>query len=515
MLRVNGGLLRKLKYSRYYNPYNQYINNYQPTSPCPDIFEYRKDNFGQLYGYIKIPNPGDEIIRLQVELSVGNRVEEGKEGELLFDATKQDEISNLYYRMLFPEWQNLAPKVTTVSVNDDLICSGPKLPLNLVSILTTVYLEHTLYNKINDKSDSYETDARKNNKNTSFNSKNPYNFNPGFPRKGNPQIINGNSENNDSVLYPKNPFLSKSDEKPNQFSFNPSATTERMSPTLDQSKENRPRNNRDSMKTEDICGTTVTTNHLILNGAEVPRGAFPWLVALFVAKPAALEYQCAGSLISKRHVITAAHCVRFQSRVLSPEQINLFLGKLNIQKFILTDGEVVTEAEKIYTHPDYVENSANADLAIILIRGDFDLSFTNYIRPICLWKEATDLDLVVGKNGFVVGWGRDENGRKITAEPRQVEMPVVSQEECLRSNISFYDITSEKTFCAGFRNDSGPCNGDSGSGFVMNRNGRWYLKGIVSMSLSEPFKRTCDLKNYVVFTDASKFLDWIKTIVSS
>lgn len=55
----------------------------------------------------------------------------------------------------------------------------------------------------------------------------------------------------------------------------------------------------------------------------------------------------------------------------------------------------------------------------------------------------------------------------------------------------------------------GPCNGDSGSGFIMNQNGRWILRGVVSMSISDTYSRTCDLTNYVVFTDASKFLPWL------
>lgn len=59
----------------------------------------------------------------------------------------------------------------------------------------------------------------------------------------------------------------------------------------------------------------------------------------------------------------------------------------------------------------------------------------------------------------------------------------------------------------------GPCNGDSGSGFIMNQNGRWMLRGVVSMSISDTKKRTCDLGNYVVFTDASKFLEWLLAFI--
>lgn len=61
----------------------------------------------------------------------------------------------------------------------------------------------------------------------------------------------------------------------------------------------------------------------------------------------------------------------------------------------------------------------------------------------------------------------------------------------------------------GFRNGTGPCNGDSGSGFILKKDDRWILRGIVSTSLLDQEQKSCDLKHYVVFTDASKFLDWL------
>ncbi|KAJ8977008.1 hypothetical protein NQ317_018379 [Molorchus minor] len=93
------------------------------------------------------------------------------------------------------------------------------------------------------------------------------------------------------------------------------------------------------------------------------------------------------------------------------------------------------------------------------------------------------------QQGTVVGWGKDENGDVMTVEPKQTALPIV------------------------FENGSGPCNGDSGSGFLLKQNGRYVLRGVVSMSISETHARTCDLSNYVVFTDASKFLDWLLSFI--
>lgn len=44
-------------------------------SPCPDIFQYKLDERGSLYGVLRIDPPDDIVVKLQVELSVGNNVE--------------------------------------------------------------------------------------------------------------------------------------------------------------------------------------------------------------------------------------------------------------------------------------------------------------------------------------------------------------------------------------------------------------------------------------------------------
>eukprot|EP00102_Acyrthosiphon_pisum_P007886 XP_003243712.1 PREDICTED: CUB and peptidase domain-containing protein 1-like [Acyrthosiphon pisum] len=90
------------------------------------------------------------------------------------------------------------------------------------------------------------------------------------------------------------------------------------------------------------------------------------------------------------------------------------------------------------------------------------------------------------------------------------KMPVVSQQTCLWSYPQFYsEFTSDKTFCAGFRNGTSVCNGDSGGGMVFARNHRWYLRGIVSLTVAKDGLRVCDTRHYVVFTDVAKYTDFI------
>lgn len=54
------------------------------------------------------------------------------------------------------------------------------------------------------------------------------------------------------------------------------------------------------------------------------------------------------------------------------------------------------------------------------------------------------------------------------------------------------------------------CNGDSGGGMVFNKNSRWYLRGIVSITVAKEGLRVCDTKHYVVFTDVAKYNDFVR-----
>lgn len=77
-------------------------------------------------------------------------------------------------------------------------------------------------------------------------------------------------------------------------------------------------------------------------------------------------------------------------------------------------------------HPDFVAGgNADADLAILMLRERVE--FNSMIKPICLWSGSSLLLNVVGKVGYVVGWGRDELGNPYVQEPRQIKVPIVAQ----------------------------------------------------------------------------------------
>uniref|UniRef100_A0A1B0GIB5 Peptidase S1 domain-containing protein n=1 Tax=Lutzomyia longipalpis TaxID=7200 RepID=A0A1B0GIB5_LUTLO len=245
--------------------------------------------------------------------------------------------------------------------------------------------------------------------------------------------------------------------------------------------------NYDLFSSETVgCGKVDTTNiyvPLVLEGQTIERGQWPWLVSVYSYSNLKLGFRCGATLISNKLVVTAAHCFfDVNNRQVKSDDVLIILGQYNLKR----PQDKVTKIvypQSVNIHPDYQKlNKIDSDIAIVVIPER--VRFTTYIRPACLWKGPETKTSLVGKTGFIAGWGRDENGNFFTVLPKQSKIPVVSDETCLRSNEAFVKITSEVTFCAGWRNGTeGPCNGDSGGPFVFEKDGRWTLRGVVSTSL--------------------------------
>lgn len=253
---------------------------------------------------------------------------------------------------------------------------------------------------------------------------------------------------------------------------------------------------------------------LVLGGQEVERGQWPWLAAIHVYQQSALNFRCGGNLISNKIVISAAHCFKGrESMQFNTDDIVVSLGQHNIRK--LHDPRTISMGlESLNVHPEFLKDpkgSYDADIALLILERA--VTFSEFIKPVCLWSGEVDETAVFGKTGVVVGWGKDESGQLVTKAPKRASIPIVSHIDCIRSSETFLKITSARTLCGGGKNDSGPCNGDSGGGLMLYKNGAWQLRGIISVALADPVTGMCNLKQYVVFTDVAKFHDWIHSFL--
>lgn len=212
-------------------------------------------------------------------------------------------------------------------------------------------------------------------------------------------------------------------------------------------------------------------------------------------------------------------------RPVVPEKIGIQLGKHNLN--IFDANTVEYQVFKLIIHPEYSPIDLQDDLAIV--RLETMVEYTQYIFPVCLWPaEKKSLDYVIGRKGTVVGWGLTEDDG-LAEILNAGTMPVVSFIDCLESDRDFFGpFLSDFNYCAGYRNGKLPskfkeyhshflpsigtsvCNGDSGGGMFFQENDLWTLRGLVSFSSVREDRDICNPKNYVIFTDIAKYLDWIE-----
>lgn len=187
------------------------------------------------------------------------------------------------------------------------------------------------------------------------------------------------------------------------------------------------------------CGIFEETRPFILYGKRTTIGEYPWLAAMFFNN----QFRCASSLITDRFVVTAAHCVVIERNIVPKEAIALFLGSNNLMD---RGPQVQTRGVRnVHVHPEYIRPS-DADIAVFELGSP--VQFTQTVKPICLSLRAAEQ--MIGSEGLVAGWGKDENYFDYVMKARQIRLPVVSKEICLnRDYYNYGKLMSSRTFCAG------------------------------------------------------------------
>ncbi|KAM8702986.1 hypothetical protein ACLKA7_005345 [Drosophila subpalustris] len=260
----------------------------------------------------------------------------------------------------------------------------------------------------------------------------------------------------------------------------------------------------------DECGVEGFTG-LQIGGENVPRGRFPWLAALYHdtnLDPTTIEltYKCVSTLISARTVITAAHCIYG----LTPAQLRVYVGRHDVTVHPEKDATLMA-VESVRPHPDFNGNLVpDVDVGLLVLAEH--VTYSTYVRPICLWSSGASLGIDDSEQAAVAGWGTDSSN-KPTRFPTTVNVRPVSREECLREMVTAKDFLTPRTLCAGNSQGHGPCLGDSGGGLMVLRNNRWVVRGIVS--LAQRSGNSCDLSRYVIYCDVARHLSWIKKNVVS
>ena len=233
----------------------------------------------------------------------------------------------------------------------------------------------------------------------------------------------------------------------------------------------------------------------IVGGDQAAPGAWPWMVAIQAFTEPGYHTFCGASLVAPSWVLTAAHCVVNAA----PDQIVATVGD-----YKLNSGEGQEAAvDRIVLHPRYGFDFAHDfahDLALLHLTQPVEAELVTLLAD-------DNLDLAApGTLGTVIGWGalsEDSKEGFLSYDLQQVELPIVSEEECINS---MGRMVSENMLCAGYSaGGKDACHGDSGSPLVVpDGDGGWQLAGLVSFGIG------CARPSfYGVYTRVSQYHDWI------
>lgn len=213
--------------------------------------------------------------------------------------------------------------------------------------------------------------------------------------------------------------------------------------------------------------------------------AWPWMVQLRTNTRGI----CGGSLIDRKWILTAAHCIEDNT-----------ITKVRFRSIFYDEKggfDIEVSNDKMFKHDEYnrnVEPKHVFDVALIKLGQKVTLS--KQLHTVCLWSNTSSemgihLDQLYesGKFGVVTGWGprpgSDTKSNSMILKQLQIE---IQDEETCRKVLSETHVDLTKMFCAGSPNPDSElyidtCKGDSGGPFLVENPAKddFYIQtGIVS-----------------------------------
>ncbi|XP_077519950.1 chymotrypsin-1-like [Amblyomma americanum] len=244
------------------------------------------------------------------------------------------------------------------------------------------------------------------------------------------------------------------------------------------------------------CGQAEPLARLI-RGKKIRKTQVPWIVRL-ISSPQNRPYQllCGGSIITRRIILTAAHCVEKPI-----ESVEVFYNSSK-----LSEGPSI-QAKAVVIHPGYRENMVSSDIA--LLKLETPLKIDKFVRPVCL---PTKWTRVKQRRLIAAGWGSTREGGVASEDLLHVRLKRLPSGKCkkLIPPATAARINISTIICA-WTKKKDICDGDSGGPLTgLNRKGKTVQLGIAAFNYActSPLTPTA-------FTRVSSFMPWIRRMIRS
>jgi len=269
-----------------------------------------------------------------------------------------------------------------------------------------------------------------------------------------------------------------------------------------------------SCQPRDKAEVSGTNNLGIIGGEAAAPNEFPFIVNIWLSsKEEMFEGSlCGGSLIDKKWVLTAAHCVLKDTSDktighLKLNELQLFLGS----NHRTGKGGKAYKAKSILVHPKFAW--PKHDVALIELTEEI-----KNITPVNL-SEADLGNSSKPTLATIAGWGlMDRNGEFEPEELQKVEVLLTDRDSCSQDALvqkRKWTIQSDTLCTLSSLGENTNCPGDSGGPLVQFANDQYTLIGIVSWGFSCREKSQLGTSNVSGFSDVSDARAWILSVIKN